>query len=188
MSSTSESIPKIIDLLESMTLQDRKKVMNSIRGYFDESILDVTSASGLGGSVADVLNSVEGVKVVPQAAIWLKKHELQREQLDNLFYFAEEKFDLLAEVPGKSKKEKTYNVYLLGGVAGLLTSGVPHVSDEIARSFCEKQACYDQANHANYMKEIGGIVSGDKKNGWTLTSPGLSRAGALVKELLGTFK
>jgi hypothetical protein len=96
--------------------------------------------------------------------------------------------DLLAEVPGKSKKEKTYNVYVLGGVAGLLATGDPHISDEIARQLCERAACYDQANHANYMREIGGIVSGDKKNGWKLTSPGLQRAGVLVKEILGSSK
>jgi hypothetical protein len=59
----------------------------------------------------------------------------------------------------------------------------------MARGFCEKIGCYDQANHAVHLKKNkGGEFSGDKNKGYTLTSVGMKRGAALVKELAGAAK
>ena len=161
--------------------------MNSVRAYFGDPV-SASAANGLSGGSTESVKQADGSALPAKAANWLKMNGLTGDQLESVFHFENEKVDLIAEVPGKSNKEKTYNVYVLAGAASLVATGNAHFEDDMGRQMCERAACYDQANHATHMKNIGGVLSGDKKNGWTLTQPGLKRAAALIKEITAPQK
>jgi hypothetical protein len=55
----------------------------------------------------------------------------------------------------------------------------------MARQFCERIGCYDQANHAAHIKNRGNEFTGDKNRGYSLTNPGIKKGVALIKELAG---
>lgn len=185
MSNAPEMISKIVGLLTGLEVDERQRVMNSVRAYFGDPIVGAEQGGGGDGSSSQ---QVDDAQVPAKAASWLKMNGLTRDQLDHVFHVEESGVDIIAEVPGKTKKEKTYNVYILSGLAAFITQGNPHFGDDDARAMCERIGCYDQANHATHMKDIGGVVSGNKKNGWTLTQPGLKRAAALVKEIVAPAK
>lgn len=181
MSNAPETISKIVALLDLLEADERQRVMNSVRAYFGDAVAEPAQIGGGEGSPPQYSDDSQ---VPAKAASWLKTNGLTRDELDHVFHIDDSGVDIIAEVPGKSKKEKTYNVYILSGLAAFITQGNAHFSDEGARAMCERVGCYDQANHAAHMKDIGGVVSGNKKNGWTLTQPGLKRAAALAKEII----
>jgi hypothetical protein len=119
---------------------------------------------------------------------WVQKYNVSADELDRAFHFgADGAFDI-HDVPGKSKKDKTLNTYVLTGLGHYLASatGERDFTDATARQFCEKIGCYDQANHAGTLKNHkGGEFSGDKSKGYSLTNVGLKNGAALVKELAG---
>src|SRR5262245_33425634 len=87
--------------------------------------------------------------------------------------------EVICHVPGKNKKEKTINAYVLTGAASLLSSGEPTFTDKSAREVCSDAGCYDANNHAHNLDGKGNLFSGSKKTGWTLTAPGLTHAATL---------
>jgi hypothetical protein len=69
----------------------------------------------------------------------------------------------------------------LTGVGALLKSGKAEFADEAARNNCENLGCYDMNNHGKTLEKLGNTITGSKKNGWKLTTPGLTAAAALLK-------
>lgn len=112
----------------------------------------------------------------------MKQNQITDEMLDLCFHLEEDSPEVVGEVPGKTKKERTANCYLLCGAAALLKSGEATFDDAVARALCEHVGCLDPTNHAKYMK-FGNRVSGDKKRGWKLLGPGLTAAANLVKAM-----
>jgi hypothetical protein len=116
--------------------------------------------------------------------IRMKQNEIALEELQQIFHLENGSAEVIAgEIPGKNKKEKTYNAYILIGLAMLLSTGTPSFDDKAARALCESSGCYDQANHSVTIKDRGNEFTGTKEKGWALTAPGLKRAGILVKEM-----
>jgi hypothetical protein len=90
---------------------------------------------------------------------------------------------IAADIPGKGKKGKTLNAYVLVGVSKFLSTGDPKFDDKSARALCEGSGCYDSANHAQTLKAKGNWFTGTKEKGWSLTAPGLRQGAMIVKEL-----
>jgi hypothetical protein len=105
-----------------------------------------------------------------------------------VFHFNDDGTFDIHDAPGKSKKEKTLNTYILTGVGKYLTTKTRDFDDSMARGFCESIGCYDPANHASHLKNKGSEFSGDKNKGYSLTNVGVKRGAALVKELAGAVK
>jgi len=119
-----------------------------------------------------------------RAHIWMKQYSISTEELQQVFQLAAGSAEVIAgEIPGKNKKEKTYNAYVLTGIAGLISTGNASFDDKAARGLCERFGCYDQANHSSTIKDRGNEFTGTKDAGWALTAPGLKRGAALVKDM-----
>jgi hypothetical protein len=120
----------------------------------------------------------------PRAKAWMKQTSVTAEELEQVFHTSEDQTEVIAaHIPGRNKKEQTYNAYVLTGVAQLLSTGSPTFQDKTARALCESSGCYDYANHAKYLKNRGNEFTGTKDKGWTLTAPGLKRGAEIIKEL-----
>jgi len=123
----------------------------------------------------------------PHITKWMKQNDVSSEELDRVFHFDGDTFDLL-HAPGKSKKEQTTNTYILTGLGKYLAANDRSFDDATARGFCETIGCFDSTNHATYVKKNKGEYSGDKTKGYSLTNVGVKRGAALVKEVAGGAK
>jgi hypothetical protein len=118
----------------------------------------------------------------------MQQYSVSPEELDQVFHFKGDGIFDIHDAPGKSKKEKTLNTYILTGVGRFLITNNREFDDQTVRGFCETIGCYDRANHAAYMKAKGPEFSGDKKKGYSLTNVGVKRGATLVKEVAATAK
>ena len=118
-----------------------------------------------------------------RALLWMKQNDVSADQLENAFHLAGgEAALILADIPGKSTRDKTLNVYVLAGVSQLLVSGEPTFTDKYAREMCAAAGCLDTTNHTKYLAAKGNEFSGSKDRGWMLTAPGMKRAAVIIKE------
>ena len=90
--------------------------------------------------------------------------------------------------PGKNGKEKTINAYVLTGVSAFLQTGETKFDDKTARDVCKTMGCFNEGNHAYYLKGRGNVLGGSKDSGWTLTGPGLKLGAELIRNLAGEKK
>jgi len=93
---------------------------------------------------------------------------------------------IASDIPGKNKKEKNLNAYLLTGIGQYISTGDTSFDDKTARALCTTFACYDSTNHAVYMKGKGNELTGSKENDWKVTAPGLKKGALLVKDIIKT--
>jgi hypothetical protein len=119
---------------------------------------------------------------------WMQQNNVSGEEFDRVYHLRPDGSFDIHDAPGRSKKEKTLNAYVLTGLGRFLTTNDREFEDSLARGFCETIGCYDPANHAAYMKAKGPEFSGDKKKGYSLTNVGVKRGAALVKEVAGGAK
>ena len=130
------------------------------------------------------MGGAEALGLPIKAQTWMKQNDISVDELQSVFLLTNGSVEVIAsDIPGKGKKEKTYNAYVLTGIARLLATDMPNFDDKTARDLCISFGCMDNTNHANYLKNKGNEFSGNKEKGWMLTTPGLKRGGALVKEL-----
>jgi len=127
----------------------------------------------------------EGINAV--ALKWIRRSDIDVKELQQLFSLGIDEIDLVAKkIPGKSKRERLRNVILLKGVAAYLSSGTPRISNDQLKEASLHYNAYDVANHAKYLKDFSGDVSGTKESGYTLSARGLTAATELVKEMLSS--
>jgi hypothetical protein len=112
--------------------------------------------------------------------LWMKRNGLSAADIEEVFHFDDEGVTLIKSV-GKAKHQQAINAYLLTGVAALLHTGKADFTDETARANCVNLGCYDRTNHAKAIGSFENKITGSKKAGWKLTSPGLAAAAALLK-------
>lgn len=172
---SSDIVGKIVDLLTPLSSEERKRVVSASLTLLGEAtIAGATTENEDGGTV-----TASG-----KAKIWQKQNSIASNQLDQVFHDDDGKIDvIIGEMPGKNKKEKTLNAYVLAGTSQLLMSGEAKFTDKEARALCTRTGYYDSPNHAATMKTKGNWFTGTKENGWTLTAPGLKHAATLVKNL-----
>jgi len=181
---TTEIVSEIVELLTPVESAERIKVIQASLTLLGETLpgghRNVHDASG------DLLDdSGSGLSISSvRARAWMKQNNVSPEELEQVFHLEDGGADVIAgEIPGKNKKEKALNAYVLVGLGKLLAAGNAAFDDKEARSLCESSGCYDQANHSSTIKDKGNEFTGSKEKGWTLTAPGLKRAALLVKEI-----
>lgn len=180
---STEIVSEIVELLTPIDSAERIRVVQASLTLLGETF---SSGSRHVDGGADILGEGDGeLSTLPvRARTWMKQNSITGDELQEVFHLADGNADVIAgEVPGKNKKEKTLNAYVIAGLARLLSTGDGAFDDKSARSLCEKFGCYDQANHSSIIKDKGNEFNGNKDKGWTLTAPGLKRAAALVKEI-----
>jgi hypothetical protein len=170
---------KIVSLLESLSSEDRHKAINGALVLLGES--QHSNFGGSGGSGGPGAPELDGLHA--KGSGWMKQHGLTAAQIERAFDITREGITVIADPPGKDKKEKTRNAYVLQGMSKYLFSGDSAFDDKSARQLCADLGCYDDKNHATYMKDKGNVLAGSKATGWKLTAPGLKHAADLVKEL-----
>jgi hypothetical protein len=116
----------------------------------------------------------------PRARTWMRQHNLSMNTLQQLFHVENGTVEIIAEIPGKNRREKVRNAYILTGVSNFLLTGEQRFDDAAARGLCERVGIYDPTNHAKYMKD-GNEFTGSREKGWTVTIPGLKAGANLVK-------
>ena len=116
----------------------------------------------------------------PRVRTWMRQNDLSMSELEQVFHLDSGTVEIIAEIPGKSKKEKVRNAYILTGVSTFLVTGEQRFDDATARGLCERVAIYDPTNHSKYIKE-GNEFTGSRERGWTVTIPGLKAGANLVK-------
>lgn len=171
-------VGKIVEALSPLTSEERKRVITASLTLLGEGIPsgEVAGHGDLGGAEAS------GLPV--KAQTWMKQNGISEDELQSVFLLADGSVEVIAsDIPGKGKKKKTYNAYVLTGIARLLATGMPNFDDKAARALCVSSGCMDNANHASYLKNKDNEFTGSKEKGWILTTPGLKRGAALVKEL-----
>jgi len=183
---TTDPLVSIIASLKPLTSEERRRTVDAAMLYLGES----------SGAIPPMLNPANVQKAkdavgggYPDAVRkWASDNEISNVELDRVYDFKDDGSFVIHDAPGRSKKDKTLNAYILAGVGKFLTTNDRAFDDKLARGFCEVIGCYDSPNHAKYLAEKGAEFSGDKSKGYSLSNVGLRRAAALVKELASTDK
>jgi hypothetical protein len=172
-----EIVTKIVDLLEPLKPEERKRVLDSVFAFLGEPHRDPNQKNG------DLGDHGQPSHVHASAKPWMKQYSISTEEIEQVFNDADGTLSVIATLPGKTNKEKTLNGYVLEGLRKLLSTGKGTFDDQSARDICVSSGCYDQKNHASILKGKGNWFSGSKDGGWTLTAPGLKHGAELVKEV-----
>ena len=176
---TLDAMTKVVEILTPLSSEDRGRVIGAALALLGDSQTQIRSAAP-----AAQLADEDGLGAMPpRAKSWMNQSGISADTLQQVFHMVEGAAEVIAAIPGRNKKEQTYNAYVLTGLAHLLTTGAATFTDKTARALCEAAGCYDSANHATHMKEKGNEFTGSKEKGWTLTAPGLKRGADLVKEI-----
>jgi|GEM_PF-2409719 hypothetical protein len=132
----------------------------------------------------DLEDTGENDGISSTAKKWMKRNGLEPDKLSSVFSLGVDEIDLVAKsVPGKGKKERMHNVYLLKGVASYLGTGSPRFSyDQVKEALLHYDA-FDSGNFSTFFKSFASEVSGTKEAGYTLTARGLTNATTLLKEI-----
>lgn len=150
-----------------------------------ESLEPLSGGSAAAQETTDENSSGEDEGISPVAKKWLARNNLLPKQLGALFSVAGDEIDLIAKsVPGKNKKEKMHQVFLLKGVAAYLAEGAARFSHEQVKEACLHYDAYDASNFASNFKSLASEVSGSKEHGYALTPRGLASAMELVKNMI----
>jgi hypothetical protein len=179
-----EAMTRVVEVLSPLPPDDRARVIAAALALLgDPPLRTVSEAPG-----THVAHETELGALPPRAKSWATQNGISGIELQQVFHVTDNEIEVIAAVPGRSKKDQTYNAYILTGLGQLLVTGSAAFADRAARTLCETSGCYDSANHSAHMKEKGNEFTGSKEKGWTLTAPGLKRAAELVKELSGSTK
>ncbi|GAB1723190.1 MAG: hypothetical protein GDA65_12270 [Nitrospira sp. CR1.1] len=171
----SDIVGKIVDLLTPLSSDERRRVVSA-----SLTLLGETTNAGSDRETEDGGTITTSGK----AKTWQKHNNITANQLGQVFHCEDGRVDVIVgEMPGKNKKEKTLNAYVLAGIAQLLISGEAKFTDKDARALCSSVGCYDAPNHATTLRAKGNWFTGSKDKGWILTAPGLKHAATLVKNL-----
>ena len=126
----------------------------------------------------------DGPALLPKVRAWMRTHAITREQVDHVFHLDGGVCEVLpSEAPGKNGKEQTINAYILTGISTFLQSGETRFDDKTARDVCKAMGCFNESNHAYYLKGRGNLLGGTKDAGWTLTGPSMKIGAELVRTL-----
>lgn len=174
---------KVVKLLAGLDSEGRQKVIQASMTLLGETAVDLGGGYGGNGD-----GTGKGAVALPglsaKASAWIKQNGITTAEIEQVFDVNGSDVSIIAgSAPGKSDKERTIAVYVLRGLAQLLATGEPTFDDKSARKLCEDLGCYDNANHAVYMRAIGNNLAGTKDKGWKLTAPGMKKGAELLKEM-----
>jgi hypothetical protein len=178
-----EATTKLVELLKPLPSAERKRAIQAAMILLGEDQSRDVVAFESPEKRAEETGNVGALPL--RARTWMKQNDISATQLEQVFHLGKEGIEIIAAIPGRNKKEQTYNAYILVGLSQLLLTGNAVFQDKPARALCESSGCYDVANHGAHLKNRGNEFTGTKDKGWTLTVPGLRRAAEIVKEING---
>lgn len=174
-----EVVTTIVNILEPLTSDERRRVIGA-----SLTLLGDEPSIGQKEPVSNLKEDEADSSTLPsRAKLWMKQNTVSSSELQQVFHIVDGTAAVIGEVPGKSAKERVHNAYVMAGIAKFLETGSPSFDDTGARDLCKTAGCFDTTNHSKYLADKGNEFTGSKDKGWTLTSPGLKRGAALVKEL-----
>jgi hypothetical protein len=175
------AMTKVIEVLSPLESEQRRRVIHAAFALLgeDAAFKSVAASSNKDSGGSDE-EAIEGISKA--AATWLAKTKITKEQLEQYLHIEGSEVKVIA-LPGNATKriDQVLHTYLIQGVAAYVATGDASFSDKDARELCQHFGCYDQTNHAKYIKEFGNRITGSKNSGWKLTAPGLAAAGDLLK-------
>jgi hypothetical protein len=181
---TTEIVSEIVELLTPIESDERLRVIQASATLLGENFFNNSSRAGADSANPAETAESEASTMPSRARTWMKQNGISLEEVQQIFHLENGGAEVIAgEIPGKNKKDMTYNAYVLSGLAKFLSTGVPKFDDKAARALCVSSGCYDKANHSVTIKDRGNEFTGNKKDGWELTAPGLKRAAVLIKEM-----
>lgn len=181
-----EALLEIVRILKPLTSEERQRAVNAAMAFLGEAQISSKAAQPSSSAPEGARVDVIAGGYPPSVSNWMRQHDLSSDELDQVFQFHKDGSFDIHEVPGKTKKERTLNVYVLTGTGMFLTTGDRTFQDQDARKFCENTGCLDAPNHAAILKDRGSEFAGDKNKGFSISNPGLKRAAAIIKEVAGT--
>lgn len=171
-------------LLEPHETDVRQRAVRAVMVMLGDNAQAASVAGAAGALSPD--EEPDGSALPIKVKGWMRTHNITREQLGNVFHLDGGASEVLPTgAPGKNGKEQTINAYVLTGIAGFLHTGEAKFDDKTARDVCRSMGCFNEGNHAYYLKGRGNVIGGTKDSGWTLTGPGLKLGAELVKKLAG---
>jgi hypothetical protein len=175
-----DAMTKVVEVLSPLSSEDRARVIRAALELLGDPQARTPPPLVSNEQISD---GTELGALPPRAKSWMNQNGISAAELQQFFHVTDGQVEVIAAVPGRNKKEQTYNAYVLAGLGQLLATGTAAFTDKAARTLCEVSGCYDSANHAAHIKDKGTEFTGSKDKGWTLTAPGLKRAAELVKGL-----
>jgi hypothetical protein len=170
--SITQAVADVVDALTEFPPEERRRIVQA-------SLTLLGDASVALDDKVDGRNADDGLPA--KARVWMKQYGVTAEQTSEVFHPGENGMEIIASIPGASRREQVRNAYILCGIARLLTNGETKFDDKAARQLCERGGFFDHTNHTKYMK--GSEFTGSKDKGWVLTTPGLKHGATLVIEL-----
>lgn len=178
-----KALNAIVDALQSLESPDRKRAVLGALHFLEEDWVPLPQVKGVAQVETDENASEIGGAFSASVKQWMKKNELTPEEIENVFHFENGKVNIIADLPGKGKRENTIALYILFGLGTYLFTGEPKFSDSDARATCAKHSAYDPNNHSGTMAALKSELTGDKQSGWTITMPGLKKGAKIAKGL-----
>lgn len=179
-----KALNTIVEALHPLSSADRKRAVLGALHFLEEDWVPLPGkrAEQMGSKEEKTFS--ENSALHPTAQVWMKKNDISEDAVEAVYSFDHEAVNIIADVPGRGKRDKTIAIYTLVGLGTFLRTGERTFPDEEARQVCSTHSAYDSANHAATMREMKNELTGDKKSGWTITMPGLKRGAAIVKEIM----
>lgn len=170
--SVTEAVSKIVADLAGFSPDERQRIVRASLTLLGDSSLNASAHAD---------EHAEDAQFPAKARMWMKQYGVTAEQIAQVFHHDGEDLQIIATIPGSTKREQVLNAYVLSGIAKLLASGESKFDDKSARGLCESGGFFDGSNHMKYMKS--NEFTGSRDRGWVLTTPGLERGAVLVSEI-----
>lgn len=180
--SITEATANLHSILEPFPPQERTRPIQAVLVLLGDPLPPrVAATSTILGTGSEGTDAASELPL--QTKAWMQKYTLSLNAIESLIHIDGANATVI-ELPTNdaSAKQKTRICYLMTGLAALFSNGEPSFADEAAREVCRHFGCYDQKNHATYVKALGNSVAGSKSAGWKLTTPGLSAVASLIRE------
>jgi hypothetical protein len=177
----SEAATAVFEVLEPFDEGERLRIVTSAMALFGQELANVHRPAKPHDHNDDHDGGSSGVNGA-KSRRWMTQNGITSDMVEQCFHLESETPEVVADIPGRSAREKTVNCYLLTGIASFLKNDEPAFADAAARALCEHAGCYDATNHNKYVK-FGNRAIGDKKRGWKLLAPGLKEGALLLKQI-----
>ena len=168
-----EAVTNVVQELAGFSSEERHRIVAA-----SMTILGEVPARFVSEGETDDPRRDQGAQSPAKARSWMQQHGLTVEQIHQVFHFGDNGAEIIAHIPGATRKEQVRNAYVLCGIGRLLTNGETRFEDKVARGVCESGGFFDTTNHTKYMK--CSEFAGSREKGWVLTVPGMNLGASLV--------